>query len=102
MNPKLMIVATVKFARIYKNSCMGQSTNQAQIDQIIHQYAPEYPVDQLATIDRNILRIGIYEFAVATETPLSVAVDEAVNLGKLFGADGSVRFINGVLGSICR
>jgi N utilization substance protein B len=56
--------------------------------------------DQIAAIDRNILRIATWEFAVSTQTPLKVAINEAVELAKLYGSDNAPRFINGVLGSL--
>jgi N utilization substance protein B len=73
---------------------------QGRMDIVIHQHAPEWPLDQMAIIDRNILRIAIYEFAVSKETPLKVAINEAVELAKIFGSDSAPRFINGVLGSL--
>jgi N utilization substance protein B len=71
-----------------------------QLDGYIAEHAPEWPLDQVATIDRNILRIALWEFAVNAETPLKVAINEAVELAKVFGSDSSPRFINGVLGSL--
>ncbi|MBN1179380.1 MAG: transcription antitermination factor NusB [Anaerolineae bacterium] len=73
---------------------------QEILDRFIHQYAPEWPVDQMALVDRNILRIALFEFAVDGETPVKVAINEAVELAKLFGSDSSPRFINGVLGAL--
>jgi N utilization substance protein B len=73
-----------------------------ELDNIIHRYAPDYPVETLAVVDRNILRLAIYEFGVSQETPLSVAVNEAVELAKLFGAESTPRFMNGVLGALGR
>jgi transcription antitermination protein NusB len=70
------------------------------IDALIGQYAPEWPLDQVAAIDRNILRIAIWEIAVDQQTPLKVAINEAVELAKLFGSDSTPRFVNGVLGSL--
>jgi len=70
------------------------------IDTLIGQYAPEWPLDQVAAIDRNILRIAIWEIAVDQQTPLKVAINEAVELAKLFGSDSTPRFVNGVLGSL--
>jgi N utilization substance protein B len=70
------------------------------IDKLIGQYAPEWPLDQVAAIDRNILRIAIWEIAVDQQTPLKVAINEAVELAKLFGSDSTPRFVNGVLGSL--
>ena len=70
------------------------------LDQIIAKYAPEWPFDQVAAIDRNILRMALWEFAVFHETPLKVAINEAVELAKEFGSDSAPRFVNGVLGAL--
>ncbi|MEQ8671675.1 MAG: transcription antitermination factor NusB [Aggregatilineales bacterium] len=70
------------------------------IDQVIQKYATEWPLNQVATIDRNILRIAVYEFAIGRRVNPAIAIDEAVRLAKWFGADGSPRFVNGVLGAI--
>ena len=70
------------------------------LDQIIARYAPEWPLDQIAAIDRNILRMALWEFAVYHDTPIKVAINEAVELAKQFGSDSAPRFINGVLGSL--
>ena len=70
------------------------------LDQLISKYAPEWPFDQIAAIDRNILRIALWEFAVSHETPIKVAINEAVELAKLFGSDSAPRFVNGVLGAL--
>ncbi len=69
------------------------------LDDLIARYAPEWPVDQMAIIDRNILRIAIYEIATSENTPIKVAINEAVELAKVFGSGSSRRFVNGVLGS---
>lgn len=71
-----------------------------RMDVVIQRYAPEWPLDQMAIIDRNILRMALYEFAIARETPLKVVINEAVELAKLFGSDSAPRFINGVLGAL--
>ena len=71
-----------------------------ELDQIIARHAPEWPLDQVATIDRNIMRIALWEIAVSTQTPLKVAINEAVELGKLYGSESTPRFVNGVLGSL--
>lgn len=71
-----------------------------KLDGTIARYAPEWPFDQIAAIDRNILRIAAWEFAVWGETPVKVAINEAVELAKLFGSDSAPRFVNGVLGSL--
>ena len=70
------------------------------LDDFIAQHAPEWPVDQVAVIDRNILRIALWEFAVKKCTPVKVAINEAVELAKIYGSDSSPRFVNGVLGSL--
>ena len=70
------------------------------LDTSIAQYAPEWPFDQIAAIDRNILRIACWEFAVFHDTPVKVAINEAVELAKQFGSDSAPRFVNGVLGSL--
>jgi N utilization substance protein B len=71
-----------------------------QLDQFIAEHAPEWPLDQVAIIDRNILRIALWEFAVYKKTPLKVAINEAVELAKIYGSDSTPRFVNGVLGSL--
>jgi N utilization substance protein B len=70
------------------------------LDHLIARYAPEWPLDQIAAIDRNILRIALWEFAVLQETPIKVAINEAVELAKLYGSDSAPRFVNGVLGAL--
>jgi N utilization substance protein B len=70
------------------------------LDEIIAHYAPEWPLDQVASIDRNIIRIALWEFAVENCTPVKVAINEAVELGKTYGSDSTPRFVNGVLGSL--
>jgi N utilization substance protein B len=72
----------------------------ADLDLSIAKYAPEWPFDQIAAIDRNILRLACWEFAVYNDTPLKVAINEAVELAKHYGSDSAPRFINGVLGSL--
>jgi N utilization substance protein B len=83
-----------------KSIVQGVWSMYQQLDGYIAEHAPEWPLDQVATIDRNILRIALWEFAVNAETPLKVAINEAVELAKVFGSDSSPRFINGVLGSL--
>ena len=70
------------------------------LDHIIAKYAPEWPLEQIAAIDRNILRMALWEFAVYHDTPIKVAINEAVELAKHFGSDSAPRFINGVLGAL--
>ncbi len=71
-----------------------------KLDDLIAQHAPEWPMDQVAVIDRNILRIALWEFAVECCTPIKVAINEAIELAKLYGSDSTPRFVNGVLGSL--
>lgn len=78
----------------------GVNAHQEHLDAFIGRYAPEWPVDQIATIDRNILRIAMYEILMHDDTPVKVAINEAVELAKEFGSDSSGRFVNGVLGSL--
>jgi transcription antitermination protein NusB len=74
--------------------------HHAELDEMIQHYAPEWPVDQMAAVDRNVLRIAIYEFSIGRVTPVKVAINEAVELAKLFGSDSAPRFVNGVLGAL--
>jgi N utilization substance protein B len=71
-----------------------------ELDALIGRYAPEWPVEQIALIDRNILRLAIFEILLQDDTPVKVAINEAVELAKEFGSDSSGRFVNGVLGSL--
>lgn len=73
---------------------------QAVLDTFIHNHAPEWPLEQMAYVDRNVLRIAIFEFAVDGGTPVKVAINEAVELAKAFGSDSAPRFVNGVLGAL--
>ena len=70
------------------------------LDEYIAKYAPEWPLEQIAAIDRNILRMALWEFAVYHETPLKVVINEAVELAKQYGSESAPRFINGVLGAL--
>jgi len=72
----------------------------SQLDELIAEHAPEWPVDQVATIDRNILRLALWEMAAQEDTPYKVAINEAVELAKTYGSDSAPRFVNGVLGSL--
>lgn len=73
---------------------------QEKIDQTIATFAPEWPIEQITIIDRNVLRIGIYELLFDPTIPAKVAMNEAIELGKTFGGHASGKFINGVLGAI--
>ncbi|MCJ7606191.1 MAG: transcription antitermination factor NusB [Dehalococcoidales bacterium] len=78
----------------------GTVRHAADIDDTIRKFAPAWPVDQIAVIDRNILRLAIFEILFDNEVPVKVAVSEAVELAKSFGSDTSAKFVNGVLGSV--
>lgn len=78
---------------------VGVETNWQMVSNLIIRFAPEWPLDQIAVIDRNILRIAMYELLFENKTPVKVAINEAVELGKNYGSDSTPRFINGVLGS---
>jgi N utilization substance protein B len=80
----------------------GVHKNQERIDDIIAPAAPEWPVEQIAKIDKIILRIGVYELVIKRDVPPKVAINEAVELAKSFGGENSSKFINGVLGTIYR
>jgi len=70
------------------------------LDEFIADFAPEWPLEQVAIIDRNLLRMALWEIAVYQNTPVKVVVNETIELAKLYGSDGSSRFINGVLGGL--
>ena len=78
----------------------GVLKHRKVLDAFIHEHAPEWPLDQMAYIDRNVLRMAIFEFAIDGRTPVKVAINEAVELAKLFGSDSAPRFVNGVLGTL--
>ena len=82
----------------------GVIAHLAKIDQIIAKAAPEWPIDQIAMVDRNVLRLGIFEllFGDYKEVPPKVAINEAIELAKSFGGESSGKFVNGVLGTIYR
>lgn len=75
---------------------------QAELDAILAPAAPEWPVEQIARIDRAVLRLAIYELVIKQEVPPKVIINEAVELAKSFGGDNSSKFINGVLGTVYR
>ncbi|UCD10310.1 MAG: transcription antitermination factor NusB [Dehalococcoidales bacterium] len=78
----------------------GVIENKEKLDQSISEHAPAWPIEQLPVIDRNILRLAIFEILIDNRVPVKVAINEAVELAKTFGADRSSKFVNGVLGSI--
>ena len=84
------------------NMLNGIIAHQAELDAMIVKAAPEWPLDKIATIDRNALRVGLYEllYAPKDEVPPKVAINEAIELAKNYGGPNSGKFINGVLGTI--
>jgi len=87
----------VNFARQIINGVVPISNI---LDKLIAENAPEWPLDQISSIDKNIIRIALWEFAVSKITPVKVAINEAVELAKVYGSDSSPRFVNGVLGTL--
>lgn len=78
----------------------GTVEHRTALDEVIARSAPNWPVDQMSRIDKNILRLAIFEILFDNRVPLKAAINEAVELGKRFGSDSSSRFINGVLGTV--
>ncbi len=80
----------------------GVANNMDKLDKIIEKAAPEWPIEQINIVDRNVLRIGLYELIYANkeEVPPKVAINEAIELAKMFGGESSGKFINGVLGTV--
>lgn len=74
--------------------------NQKEIDRLISSYAPSWPLNQITIVDRNILRVGVYELKFSKDVPPKVAINEAIELAKSFGGASSGKFVNGVLGSM--
>jgi transcription antitermination protein NusB len=80
----------------------GVVAQSDELDKLISEYAPEWPLEQIAVIDKTLLRASVYELIYIEGTPPKVVINEAVELSKMFGGEGSAKFINGVLGSIYR
>lgn len=80
----------------------GVIKHQPKLDKIIGPAAPEWPIEQIARIDRAVLRVAIYELLIKKEVPHKVAINEAVELAKAFGGENSSKFVNGVLGTVYR
>lgn len=94
---------TVEDTDFIKTIVGGVKDKSDEIDSIIQPIAPEWPIEQIARIDRNILRMAIYELTDMAETvPPKVVINEAVELAKAFGSDNSSKFVNGVLGTAYR
>lgn len=80
----------------------GVMDHHSDIDGAITKYAPEWPLEQITIVDRNVLRIGVYELTYCRDIPPKVAINEAIEVAKGFGGESSGRFVNGVLGAIYR
>ncbi len=85
-----------------ENLVRGVTKHSQEIDELITKYAPEWPIDKITVIDRNILRLGIYELKFAKQVPPKVAINESIEIAKTYGGESSGRFVNGVLGAIYR
>ena len=85
-----------------ENLVKGVHAKQAELDAVLQPVAPDWPIDQIARMDRVVLRIGVYELLHGTDVPPKVVINEAVELAKAFGGDNSSKFINGVLGTVLR
>ena len=94
-------IEDTKFVSDLVNGVLGKI---GELDQIIEKAAPQWPLEQIAIVDRNVLRLGIYEllFGNREEVPPKVAINESIELAKTFGGDASGKFVNGVLGTIYR
>lgn len=106
-NPQLVLVERLEEATLeptledfVRQIVLGVWALVEILDGLISKHAPEWPLEQVATIDRNIIRISLWEFAIYQKTPIKVAINEAVELAKVFGSDSTPRFVNGVLGSL--
>ena len=89
----------VDFTTILVNGVLEHIT---ELNDLIRKYAPDWPLEQITLVDRNVLRIGLYELKYDRDIPPKVAINEAIELAKSFGGDSSGRFVNGVMGSIYR
>jgi len=78
----------------------GATNNKQEIDEYIKRFAPAWPIEQLPVVDKSILRLAIYEILLDNRVPTRVAINEAVEMAKIFGSESSAKFINGVLGAV--
>lgn len=78
----------------------GVRDHQKEIDALIAKYAPQWPLEQITVVDRNVLRLGVLELKYSTTVPAKVAINESIELAKTFGGESSGKFVNGVLGAI--
>jgi N utilization substance protein B len=94
--------STVDDTTFIKDLVAGVSQHEAELDAELQPVAPEWPIDQIARMDRVVLRMGLYELKYGTGVPPKVVINEAVELAKAFGSENSSKFINGVLGTVLR
>lgn len=87
-------------AKFVYDLSLGVEKSIKEIDEVIAKTATDWPVDQISPVDRNILRMGVYELLMSNEVPPKVAINEAVELAKTFGGGSSGKFVNGVLGTL--
>jgi len=106
-DPKLALAARFEGSALPESAeifawtlVQGVQAYRTYLDSVVGELAPEWPIDQIAAVDRNVLRIAIYELLFETKIPPKVAINEAVELAKMFGGESSPRFVNGVLGSL--
>lgn len=89
-----------EYTAFIRDTVSGVIKNKEKIDLTIQNFAPAWPMEQIPLVDRNILRLAIFEILLDNKVPVKVAINEAVELAKTFGSDNSSRFVNGVLGSV--
>ncbi len=94
--------ATVDDTKFVEDLVLGVDKYEKQLDEELQPVAPDWPIDQIARMDRVVLRIGLYELKYAKGVPPKVVINEAVELAKSFGSENSSKFVNGVLGTVLR
>ncbi len=87
-------------AEFARHLIRGVMENYDRLDEVIRKNAPAWPLEQVAAVDRNILRLAIYEIVIDNRVPMRAAINEAIELAKEFGGEASPKFVNGVLGSV--
>jgi N utilization substance protein B len=91
--------STVDDVQFIEALVQGVAAHQTELDDILRPLAPEWPIEQIARMDRVVLRMGLYELEYGQDVPPKVVINEAVELAKAFGGDNSSKFVNGVLGT---
>jgi N utilization substance protein B len=91
--------STVDDVQFIEALVQGVAAHEAELDDILRPLAPEWPIEQIARMDRVVLRMGLYELEYGQDVPPKVVINEAVELAKAFGGDNSSKFVNGVLGT---